>query len=70
MLEKLPLPLDRIVEDLEQMGLSALVHKAKVAYDEAAIGTDVTLTLTIRIEDIYKERDTPTSKYDKAMKVL
>lgn len=68
--EKLPLPLKKVCEDLEEMGIEAIVHRAKVDYDERIKGTDVTLTLEIRIEDIYKERDTEESAFERAMGLI
>ena len=68
--EQLPLPLTKIAEDLKGMGLDATVQRAKVEYDESVIGTDVVLTLTITIADIYKERNTPEDAFDAAMGIL
>jgi len=68
--EKLPLPLDKITDDLDELGVSAMVHQAKVEYDTRKLGTDVTLTLVIRIEDIYKERRTLEDKFNDAMDII
>lgn len=66
--EKLPLPLEKIVDDLKEMGVEPIVTGCKADYDKRAIGTDVTLHLQVRIDDILKERrDTPDSAFDRAM---
>jgi len=57
-------------EDLKKMGLEAMVYSSKVNYDERAVGTDVELTLKIVIKDVYKERDTENSAYERAMGLL
>ncbi len=68
--EKLPLPLEKISDDLKEMGVEAIVTGTQVEYDERNIGTDVVLTLQVRIDDIYKERKTPEQQYDDAMSIL
>lgn len=68
--ERLPLPLDSIIEDLNEMGLVGMVHGAKVDYDNRIKGTDVTLTLKVRFNDINKERDTSNDDYERAMTVV
>lgn len=68
--EKLPLPLEKITKDLKEMGVEAMVHKAGVDYDKRQIGTDVTLTLEVRITDLYNERKTPEGQFDDAMGIL
>lgn len=68
--EKLPLPLEKITEDLKEMGVEAIVNHAKAVYDKRQIGTDVTLVLEVRITDLYNERKTPEKNFDDAMGIL
>ena len=70
MIEKFPLPLKKVAEDLEAIGLDPMVTGSSVDYDERKVGTDVTLTLKIRIDDVFKERDTQESAFKRAMGII
>jgi hypothetical protein len=64
-IEKFPLPLEKISDDLKEMNVSAIVEGATIDRDDG-----VTLTLTVKIEDLLDHRKTPEEIYDDAMKVL
>ena len=69
-LQKFPMPLTQVCKELEEIGVEATVYRAAVDFDQRAVGTDVTITLEMRVKDIWGERDTAESAFERAMGII
>jgi len=65
-----PMSLTELSDDLETDGIELNVYRARVDYDQRAVGADVYITLECKATIIPKDDETPEEAYNRAMRMF